>query len=206
MKVTISFEVDSAEEAQDILDAVGDLGDHVTATAVVNPTADPRVGVALDSTGTPWIDGIHASTKGQTKDGKWRRSKGVTEEQASAAEAAERNKLAATPKPPVLAAPAAPEAIPAVGPTNALPPGSMVGLPPVAAPVVTYEQITVKFGELSGRGLINAATMTQAYATLGVNPVELTTNETMRATLWNWMNQIEAAATAPVTMPGMPSA
>ncbi|KNC22414.1 hypothetical protein FF38_09050 [Lucilia cuprina] len=42
----------------------------------------------VDKNGIPWLETVHASTKTQTKDGRWKRLKGVTEEQRDAAEAA----------------------------------------------------------------------------------------------------------------------
>jgi hypothetical protein len=38
----------------------------------------------VDKNGIPWLETVHASTKTQTKDGRWKRLKGVTEEQRDA--------------------------------------------------------------------------------------------------------------------------
>lgn len=42
----------------------------------------------VDKFGIPWLESVHAGTKTQTKDGRWKRLKGVTEEQRDAAELA----------------------------------------------------------------------------------------------------------------------
>lgn len=42
----------------------------------------------VDKNGIPWLESVHAGTKTQTKDGRWKRQKGITEEQRDAAEAA----------------------------------------------------------------------------------------------------------------------
>lgn len=58
------------------ISATDEDGDEISLT----PTGD------LDSTGVPWLESVHAGTKTQTKDKRWKRAKGISEEQRDAAE------------------------------------------------------------------------------------------------------------------------
>ncbi|QBQ72066.1 hypothetical protein Milano_044 [Agrobacterium phage Milano] len=86
----------------------------------------------VDKNGIPWLEAVHASTRTQTKDGRWKRLKGVTEEQRDAAEIAWKQANAAAPAaaPAVAAGPAAVQAV--FVPTTATPPA-----PPAVNPAPT---------------------------------------------------------------------
>lgn len=100
----------------------------------LEPTGD------TDKTGVPWLESVHAGTKNQTKDKRWKRKQGVTEAERDAAEAAWRaaNQVAApavnTGTVPITATPTtAPVMIPGTAAPAAAPaPG--VAIPGMAAP------------------------------------------------------------------------
>lgn len=101
----------------------------------------------VDKNGIPWLETVHAGTKTKTQDGRWKRLKGVSEEQRDAAEAAWKQAH------PVPTGPAAVQAVfmpqtaqaPEPPPVNPAPasvtippqvPGAPAAVPaPVAAPV-----------------------------------------------------------------------
>lgn len=107
----------------------------------------------VDKNGIPWLETVHAGTKTKTQDGRWKRLKGVSEEQRDAAEAAwkQANGAAAATTPVVPSGPAAVQAVfmpqtaqapatPAVNPAPAsvtIPP-QVPGLP-VAAPTAPVQ-------------------------------------------------------------------
>lgn len=84
----------------------------------------------VDKFGIPWLESVHAGTKTQTKDGRWKRLKGVTEEQRDAAELAYKQ---ANPTP---TGPAAVQAVFAAPTVPGLPvvPGAPVASQPVYVP------------------------------------------------------------------------
>lgn len=149
---------------------------------------------AVDSRGVPWIESVHAATKGVTADGAWRRRKGVTAEAMEAAEKAWRDSQPA----PTFTLPASlsgtgqAEQIP-VG-TTPLPgvglPGAtpLPGMTPPPVPV-TYEDIGAKYQALAAAGKITPETMGQYYAKHGVTDVNvLMNNEAVRTALMNDLN------------------
>lgn len=154
-------------------------------------TTDPQVGVELDKNGTPWLADVHASTKSKKADGTWTRRKGVQEATQLAAEKEARDKLAATPVAPVL---------PAVQPEAA--PVATTAVIPTSTPV-SYEEMSAKYADLSANNLINAETMMGIYTKLGVDPKELTTNETARAAVFAEMVKLETPPAATGGMPGL---
>ena len=122
------------------VEADDDAGNDTTAFVTQDADADQTVtshsnGVETDSDGLPWDHRIHASTKTQTKDGKWKKKRGVDKELVDQVEA----ELKAT-----MTAPAA-EAAPAeAAPAEAEQPKAdpLAGLVPPPPPPATTEQPT----------------------------------------------------------------
>ena len=94
-----------------------------------------------DSTGAVWDPELHASSKGLTKDGKWRARRGSGE--------------APPPPPPVAVAPPPPPPV-AVAP------------PPPPPPAVTFAQCMTKITPGLGDGSLDMATITKALNSVGL--------------------------------------
>lgn len=159
----------------------------------------------LDSNGVPWIDGIHASTKGKTNTGLWRGAKGVTADQRKATEDAWKTQNAAgafhvpqsianvpggvTLQTPPMIPNAAPMQMPGFQP----PAMQMPGFAPVVAPVpdvpVTYNNIAEKYQALLNAGRINQETAMTMYRELNiVDPNVLQTDESLRRAVMAKLN------------------
>lgn len=148
----------------------------------------PPAGQTVDRSGVPWLEAVHATTKTQTKEGRWTRKKGVTDAARDAAEAAfKASNPAGTfhvpqsianvpggvnlPNPPVMPMPAA---------------GGMPPMMPAPAPfVATYEQMVAKYTELANAGKITTDRINQIYRDAGViDPNTLVNNETQRTAVY----------------------
>lgn len=159
------------------------------------PATDTEYGGDLDANGTPWIDGIHATTKNQTKAGVWSRRRGVSVKDAADAEAAARAKLAGAP-------------------TAATPVAGLPGSAPAAEPEPTVEDVApVSMDELANiytqvnaAGLITPAEVMELYKKHGCEvPNDIATNETARAKVGAELRAIYAAYQAPAAG-GLPGA
>lgn len=163
--------ISALDRAMFAAETVVDAADTVEAA---EPTADPRVGVELDSNGVPWIEAVHAGTKSQTKEGRWTKKRGVEQDVVDAAEAEAKAKLAGTPEPDEQ-----PE----------------VEVEQTTVPPVDYRAVTEKYVELLKAGLIDEIKMMDIYAKVGTTGQELATNETHRAAVYA---ELCALADAPV--------
>lgn len=165
-------------------------------TPVADGTTDPQIGVELDARGVPWCEEVHASTRSKTKGGDWTKRRGVSGEEVERVENEAVAALAATPAPSVpTEAPVAPTPMP----------GAVAAMPGVEAPApISYEEVTGLYAEMHGAGTLTPEMMTPIYAELGINPQQLDTNETMRASLYERLVQIKEAQTAAAAAPAMP--
>jgi len=192
----IIFDPANADERQDALDIIA-LFDPDTAAApapvatapalvVPDPTPDPIAGVALDANGTPHLPDVHAGTKSQTKAGVWTGKRGVAKEVVAAAELAARAKVAGT---PVAVVPSVP-----VVPQEAQP-----------QPVVSMDDVGQAFQDAAAQGVFDIANAMVLYGQLGVDPTQLTVNETMRASVVNHLNGLMGNPPIPApAIPGIP--
>lgn len=121
-------------------------GDEISLT----PTGD------LDSTGVPWLESVHAKTKTQTQDKRWKRAKGISEEQRDAAETAWRSANAAGQTQVAGVQQAAPVQVPGVA-TQAAPVAGVAI--PSTAPVQQQQAAPASIPGLSIPGLAPAPTM-----------------------------------------------
>lgn len=231
--LTITLEV-TDEETSALLARIAERGAFVSADAGNGEDDGDQGGTTpadpgtLDKNGVPWIETVHASTKGLTKDGLWRGKKGVSPEQRKATEDAWKT---AHPN-PTFPVPASISGVPGginlpmPGPAPTMPPvgapvGGMPSMPsaaapsvpampampgpaptpppvtvPAARPVITFDQVSKRAQELIANGKVTAEWFTQCYQSpdLGINgdPSQLIHNETARAIMWNWMDQIAA--------------
>lgn len=156
---------------------------------------DPKIGVELDSTGTPWLEDVHASTKSKTNDGRWTKKRGVDDGVREQAEAVARAELAGTPEP----------ATPDEGPTTALPPGAAEEPAIALAVPVSMQDVVDLYTQLSGEGLIDEGIALSLYDQCGTNFADMETNETGRAAFYTAMEALRAPAPAlpgAVKLPG----
>lgn len=187
-RMTLSFDV-TDEQLASLLARAGSTGqmtagdgdgDGDGGTAPANYDPNER-----DSAGIPWINGIHANTRGKTNTGLWRGAKGVTNEQRTAAEAP--YKLPAqAPVPPFMTGnqPPIPIMQTPPAPVPAMPmPGMPMPTMPVAAPPVTYEQMIHKVQDVMSRNKISGDQFIQViYPACGItDPASLMTDESGRA-------------------------
>ncbi len=146
--------------------ATPDIIDTAPEPTAPTGTDDPRIGVELDANGTPWIDGIHATTKAKTTDGRWKKRRGVDDPQMEAAEAEARAKLAGTPQPTVPTEPVVAFDMPTVE---------------TVAPA-TMQDLTNVYSAAIEAGIATPQTVTQMYERHGCpNVADIATNETARA-------------------------
>jgi hypothetical protein len=144
---------------------------------------DPKIGVETDSRGVPWLEAVHAGTKGKNNDGSWKKKRGVDAKVVEAAEAEALAELGATPDP----------VIPEEGPTEAAPPGAVLpgaaapaatlpgAVPPPAAAPVSYQDVVDLYVEASNAGVIDEASFMALYEKHGTNFDDAQVNETARA-------------------------
>lgn len=172
------------------------------AQAIIND-ADGGEESVVDDRGVPWNPDYHASTKTKTKDGVWKRRKGVDSADIDRYEHPFITSASSAPSvpdtenvdiPPFLqraAPPVAPSA--PVAPTMPTMP-TMPSIPtPAAQPIVTYNDMMTVFQaacEKHGGELVQTRVMTEFYPACGVdNPEKLVTDETMRAALVSLIKQ-----------------
>jgi hypothetical protein len=198
MKISITF--DTIAEGL----AAIDLLTGGTEAPAAPGTPDPVLGVELDSRGFPWVEAVHAGTKGKNKDGSWKARRGVDDATRTAAEAAALAHLQTTTAPAavvgniavtVTAAPVMPAAAPAMPVAAGMPgmPGLMPAIPPTPLPPISYDQVAEKYGALAGAGKVTAEYMGQMYVALGVDPVNLATDETARRKVYDALVALETA-------------
>lgn len=163
----ITFDPHNPADVKAVMQFFGDSAASTeieTVDEVVPAEDDPRGGVELDANGTPWIDGIHATTRSKKSDGTWTKRRGAPEDEVAKAEAEARAKLAGTPEPA--------EDLPEV-----------VAPEPETKRVTTIEELTTTYAEAAAAGVIDADGMMELYKEFGVEPKEVGTNETARAGL-----------------------
>lgn len=202
-KITIAIESEmSMDEALAIVNNLTGMGeDYVvqvpqvttqTIAPVVNdpapmaepaptPTPEPTTeyGGELDANGTPWIDGIHATTKNKTKAGVWSRRRGVDKKEAADAEVAARAKLAGAPTP----------ATPVAGLPGAAPAEPEPTVESVAP--VSMDELAIVYSEASSLGLVTGEQVMAMYTKHGCETVDqIATNETARAGVANELRAI----------------
>jgi hypothetical protein len=220
--LTITLQVEDAEFAAFLsrisergtvagLDNGGDGG--------IEPGDQPAGNAAVDSRGVPWLDGIHAKTKTFTKDGRWRSSKGVSDQQRDAAEKPYLDQIAASRagQQPTFQVPAAiaggqpvnlpnPDFHPGQpqggftlpgGGLPAMPqptgfPGGLPQLPQQQPDVpVSYDDISRKYDQLVSIGKANPETMFAIYRKHGiVDPTMLVNDESLRRKVITDMNTL----------------
>lgn len=104
--------------------------------AAIPATAPAAAGVALDKGGLPWDERIHAGTKTTTKDGHWKKKKGVDPAEVTRIETELRWQLSQGSTVPGFQAPAAPAAPAPAAVAPAVAPAAPVAPVAPAAPVV----------------------------------------------------------------------
>lgn len=131
--------------------------------AVTEPdtTIDEKAGVELDINGTPWIEGVHATTKTKTAAGIWKKLRGKDDVEVKEAEQAARGEIAATPDAPELP-----------------------GLADEELPTpVSFKDVIEKYVQLVSAEKITPEQMTELYVEIGTDAKDLETNETARAAI-----------------------
>ena len=202
--LNITVEVTDAEYAA-FLERLGTrgtvAGGPVIAADVEGDTSGDKVADAstLDANGVPWIESVHASTKGLTKENFWRGKKGVTADQRKAVEDAWKASNNASFTVPgsitgdgtggPVTIPAGPVSLP--GLPGAAPVG-LPGLPAAAAPApVSYEDLVAKYTTLATAGKITPDAMGAIYGKHGVTDMQvLMSNEALRTAIVADLNQI----------------
>lgn len=150
----------------------------------------------------PWLESVHASTKGKNADGTWKRKKGVTKEAMEAAENAWRAAQASAPTftipgsiaggaPVTLPNPDQPAVMP--GLPGAGMPGGMPTMPVEPPKPVSYQDMVAVYQELASAGKIDATTINALYVRAGVTDVNaLVTDETLRRSVVAELNKLRA--------------
>lgn len=131
--------------------------------------------VAVDSDGLPWDMRIHASTKTQTKDGKWTKKRGSDANLIAHVEAELRSVMAA-PAPGAVPAPPAAGGVPmpptvtdpaaAFGSASASPPAAEA--PPPASPLAEFARIMRVVSQKQAAGLVTTEFVTGLAQQLGL--------------------------------------
>lgn len=152
------------------------------------PVASPSSGVELDADGLPWDARIHsgpADKRPKNADGRWRRGRGVSDEQAAIVTAELRqvmgapapvaapNAVPASPVPaPVAAAPipAPPAPTPTPAPV-AMETGPAVVTPAPSATVVTFADLMKKVTRMQTAGLVTVEATSAIAQSLGLTGV-----------------------------------
>lgn len=116
--------------------ASGSAVDPATLVAATTQQDSANASVEVDSTGLPWDERIHASTKGKNNDGSWKKRRGVDEKTVKKIEGQLRATMAAS----------APAGTPPSAPAAAsLPPPPSSSLPPPPTPKSTTFTEIVNF-------------------------------------------------------------
>lgn len=195
------------EELSNLLAKFAERGTLQTGTAADDDSgagdlpADPNT---LDANGVPWLEGIHASTKGKTKEGLWRGAKGVTVEMRKAAEdkwkAGQSSQSFPVPGSVALGgqpiavplAPSAPAPQPMAMPGFPMP--AMPSMPAAPPPPVSYEQMIAKFQALFQSGKLNEQGTVAIYGRCQItDPAVLLTNESARRAIMSEFEALERA-------------
>lgn len=179
----IEFEAND-EEIDNLLARIGSRGTVVTDDdgdegGTPGTVGDPN---ERDRDGIPWLAGIHATTRGKTKEGLWRGAKGVTTEQRAAAEAPYRGHQQTMQVPTFLQpAGAAPVTIPVMPMPGSVAP-VMPSMPmPVAPPPVDYQTLVTKLTGQMNAGKLTNEQVYAIYTACGItDPTALMTDETLR--------------------------
>lgn len=188
----IEFEA-SDEEIDNLLARIGSRGTVVTDDdgdegGTPGTVGDPN---ERDAAGIPWLAGIHATTRGKTKEGLWRGAKGVTTEQRTAAEAPYRGQPQTMQVPTFLQpAGAAPVTIPVMPMPGAAP--VMPSMPmPVAPPPVDYPTLVNKLTGLMQTGKLTNDGVFGIYNICGItDPTALMTDETLRRKMMTELEKV----------------
>lgn len=217
----VSFEINTAEDAQTAIGWLGrlagvDASEHAadieaetarmatldTPATDTPPEENPMIGVELDVNGTPWLDTVHAGTKSKTKDGVWKRKRGVSDAALEEAERSARAKIAATPEPtlPESAAPA-PNEEPVVAEAA---PASPTATEPVEE--ISLDQLAEVYSACVEKGLISPDQVLPMYQRHGCTQInDIATNAVARAGVYAEMKAHLDAANAPApAAPGLP--
>lgn len=169
-----------------------------TPAAPENDEAEDDDQPAAPPIAVPWLENVHASTKGKNADGTWKRKKGVTKEAMEAAENAWRAAQVAAPTftvpgsiaggaPVTLPNPDQPAVMPGMPGAGAMP-GGMPAAPP--APV-SYQDMVNVYQEIAGLGKIDATSINALYLRAGVQDVNaLVTDETLRRAVVAELNKL----------------
>jgi hypothetical protein len=188
-----------AAEIQDGEDATSSAAEfkstRVTGEAAA---ADPQVGVELDSRGVPWIDGVHATTKGKKADGTWTKRRGVDDAVVMAAEKEAVAELDATPEPsiPAETETAAPVTLPGSGGlpgADRMPGGSgeLPGGPAETAPdPISHQMLVDLYTAKADENKVDVAGMEAIHAEVGTTFDDLQTNETARADVYARLEEL----------------
>lgn len=133
-------------------------------TAPSEPTnQDESSSDEFDSTGQPWDENLHASTRTQNKDGTWKKRKGGPVPNSITTSYVEPEPTTAPVVPPM--------------PPIAAPVPSMTAVPPMPAPVqasdtaLTFTEFMAQLGPIMGAGKIDVPYLQQFAATLGLNAI-----------------------------------
>lgn len=164
------------------------------------PEEDPKIGVQLDSNGTPWIKGVHATTKGVNKDGTWKKLRGADPDEVRRAEEEARDRLAKTPEPTIPEEPAAPEEPVFEPPQGAHP----ITEPAQEKPVPTLADLAASFEEAQNLGLVTYDGAEAMYKDAGCEQVtDIATNDAARTIVVEKLRAMIEAHNQPA-LPGIP--
>ena len=154
----------------------------------VPPEEDPKIGVPLDRNGTPWIEAVHAGTQTQTKEGVWKKKRGVDDDVVQQAEAEARAKIAATPDPVVPESDPMSDTLVQTEPTPLPMPGAapavMPGMPVSDAEPpepVSLDELAGLYGRAVEAGVLQSDEVLELYQRHGCKEVnDITTNADAR--------------------------
>lgn len=147
-------------------------------TEPTHAVIDAKAGVELDANGTPWIDGVHATTKSKKADGTWTKKRGTDDDVLRATEEKARAQISNTPD--------APDMSPVEVEAETLPP-------------VEMGELVKLYSEKNAAGLITAEGFGELYTLFETDPADLATNETARRQMFDHLT----ALVEPASLPGM---
>lgn len=196
--LNITVEVEDSE-FQNFLARLGNHGTVNTGAAIDDDDEAPAAPVnpgELDTNGVPWMESVHAGSKGKTQDGSWRGKKGVSAEDRKKVEDAWKASNSGGTFP-------VPESISGVPGGINLPlgnvPSTATGLPgfpsPTAIPTppapVTFDELVGKYQKLADAGKIDPNAMQALYNKHGIaNPATLQTDESLRRKMMDDLNAL----------------
>ena len=162
-----------------VSEPAADKADNAFPTAALDPVA----GVELDANGSPWNAEVHSGSKTKTAKGVWKAKRGIDKTLVAQTEAQDRARIAGTPQPVVVEEPVVkPEDMP--------------------QPTITMEALVEKWQEGVAAGVVTNEGAIATYQQLGVEPAALANNETARASVYNYVENLLNPAPAP-GMPGV---